>query len=60
MWKNEFSPALESVEGVASVSATRRLEESVQVTMDQDKIDALMIRFRKRSRNSLQMREGTG
>ena len=39
--ENEFSPALESVEGVASVSATGVLEESVQVTMDQDKIDAL-------------------
>lgn len=31
--ENEFSPALESVEGVASVSATAWLEESVQVTM---------------------------
>ena len=39
--ENEFSPALESVEGVASVSATGVLEESVQVTMDQEKIDAL-------------------
>ena len=39
--ENEFLPALESVEGVASVSATGVLEESVQVTMDQEKIDAL-------------------
>ena len=39
--ENEFSQALESVEGVASVSATGVLEESVQVTMDQEKIDAL-------------------
>jgi HAE1 family hydrophobic/amphiphilic exporter-1 len=38
---NELVPMLESVEGVASVSATGTLEESVQVTMDQDKIDAL-------------------
>lgn len=39
--ENEFAPALESVEGVASVTTTGALEESIQVTMDQDKIDAL-------------------
>lgn len=39
--ENEFSPMLESVEGVASVTATGVLEESIQVTMDQEKIDAL-------------------
>lgn len=39
--ENELIPALESIEGVASVSATGALEESIQVTMDQDKIDAL-------------------
>lgn len=39
--ENELSPMLESVEGVASVTATGALEESVQVTMDQAKIDAL-------------------
>lgn len=38
---NELVPALESVEGVASVSANGMLEEKVVVTMDQDKIDAL-------------------
>ena len=46
--ENEFSPALESVEGVASVSATGVLEESVQVTMDQDKIDALNEKIQKK------------
>ena len=46
--ENEFSPALESVEGVASVSATGVLEESVQVTMDQDKIDALNDKIREK------------
>lgn len=39
--ENEFAPALESVEGVASVTATGALEESIQVTMNQDKIDVL-------------------
>lgn len=39
--ENELVPALESVEGVASVSTTGALEETIQVTMDQDKIDAL-------------------
>ena len=39
--ENELSPALESVEGVASVTATGALEESIQVTMNQEKIDAL-------------------
>ena len=46
--ENEFSPAFESVEGVASVSATGVLEESVQVTMDQDKIDALNEKIQKK------------
>lgn len=39
--ENELVPTLESVEGVASVTATGTLEESIQVTMDQEKIDAL-------------------
>lgn len=39
--KNELVPALESVEGVASVSTTGTLEESIQVMMNQEKIDAL-------------------
>ena len=38
---NELVPALESVEGAASVTATGTLEEAIQVTMNQDKIDAL-------------------
>ena len=38
---DEMVPALESVEGVASVSLTGALKESVQVTMDEKKIAAL-------------------
>ncbi|MDD6216634.1 MAG: efflux RND transporter permease subunit [Roseburia sp.] len=37
----ELSASLESIEGVASVTTTGALEENVQVTLDQDKIDAL-------------------
>lgn len=39
--KNELLPAIESVDGAASVSATGMLEQNIQVTMNQDKIDAL-------------------
>lgn len=39
--ENELVPAIESVEGVASVSTTGVLEETIQVTMNQEKIDAL-------------------
>lgn len=39
--ENELVPAIESVEGVASVSTTGVLEETIQVTMNQDKIDSL-------------------
>lgn len=39
--ENELSPQLESIEGVASVSATGEIEENVKVTLDQAKIDAL-------------------
>lgn len=42
---NELVPAMESIEGVASVSATGALEESVQITMQQEKIDALNARI---------------
>lgn len=38
---DELVPALESLEGVASVSTTGVLDEDIQVTMEQDKIDAL-------------------
>ena len=37
----ELIPQIESVEGVASVSATGKIKESVQVTLNQEKIDAL-------------------
>lgn len=37
----ELSASLESIEGAASVTTTGALEENVQVTLDQDKIDAL-------------------
>lgn len=39
--ENELVPSLESVEGVASVSTTGALEERIQVTMNQEKIDGL-------------------
>ena len=39
--ENELKPAIESTEGVASVTATGELTEQIQVTMNQDKIDAL-------------------
>ncbi len=38
---NELLPLLESIEGVASVTATGVLDTDLQVTLDQDKIDAL-------------------
>lgn len=38
---DELQPYLESIGGVASVTATGALTESVQVTLDQKKIDAL-------------------
>lgn len=39
--ENELSPALESLEGVASVSTSGQLEENVVITLDQTKIDAI-------------------
>lgn len=39
--QDELLAELESVEGVASVSATGTIEESVQVILDQEKIDAV-------------------
>lgn len=39
--ENDLIPSIESIEGVASVSATGELEESIQVTLNQEKIDAL-------------------
>ncbi len=39
--KNTIVPELESIEGVASASATGLLEESVNVIIRQDKIDAI-------------------
>lgn len=38
---DEIIPDLESLEGIASVSATGNIEESVQVILRQDKIDTL-------------------
>ena len=45
--ENELSPTIESLEGVASVTTTGQLEESVQVTLNQDKIDALNKKVQK-------------
>lgn len=39
--ENTLKPAIESTEGVASVTATGELTEQIQVTMNQAKIDAL-------------------
>lgn len=39
--ENEIAPDLESIEGVASVSITGLLEESVNVVINQEKIDAI-------------------
>ena len=45
--ENELSPTIESLEGVASVTTTGQLEEGVQVTLNQDKIDALNKKVQK-------------
>ena len=45
--ENELSPAIESLEGVASVTTTGQLEEGAQVTLNQDKIDALNKKVQK-------------
>ena len=45
---NELIPSLESIEGVASVTATGTLEQSIQVTMNQKKIDALNEKIQKK------------
>lgn len=39
--EDEIIPAIESVEGVASVTATGGIKEHIQVTLNQDKIEAL-------------------
>lgn len=45
--ENELAPAIESLEGVASVNTTGQLEERIEVTMNQDKIDALNEKIRQ-------------
>lgn len=44
---NDLIPEIESVEGVASVSGTGLIEESVQVTLSQKKIDAINEKIKK-------------
>lgn len=44
---NTILPELESIEGVASVSATGTIEEQVQVTLREDKIKAVNRKVRK-------------
>lgn len=39
--KNEILPQLESIEGVASVSASGGVEEKIQITLDEEKIGQL-------------------
>ena len=45
--ENDLVPSIESIEGVASVTTTGQLEESIQVTMNEDKIKALNKKIRK-------------
>ena len=45
--ENELAPAIEGLEGVASVNTTGQLEERIEVTMNQDKIDALNEKIRQ-------------
>lgn len=45
--ENELIPAMESIEGVASVTATGGIRETIQVTLDQEKIDALNRQIRE-------------
>ncbi|SER43658.1 efflux RND transporter permease subunit [Lachnobacterium bovis] len=44
---NEIKPSLESVEGVASVSASGQLEQKVNVYLDQGKIDVLNAKIKE-------------
>lgn len=45
--EDEIMPELQSVEGVASVSASGEMEESVQVILRQEKVDALNEKIHK-------------
>lgn len=45
--QNDLVPSIESLEGVASVNTTGQLEERIEVTMNQDKIDALNKKIQK-------------
>lgn len=45
---DQVIPALESVEGIANVSPNGTLEQQIQVTMNQDKIDALNKKIKKK------------
>lgn len=45
--ENDLVPSIESLEGVASVNTIGQLEERIEVTMNQEKIDALNKKIRK-------------
>ena len=47
---NELVPGLESVEGIASVSATGVLEERIQVTLDDSRREKTSLRTSLRTR----------
>jgi HAE1 family hydrophobic/amphiphilic exporter-1 len=49
---NEVVPAIEAVEGVGSVSASGLLEESVNVVINQDKIDKVNKKIKKATKAS--------
>ena len=44
---NELTPVLESIEGVASVSATGSVEERYEVTIREDKVEALNVKMQE-------------
>ncbi len=54
---NQIIPQLESIEGVASVTATGGIEETVQVTLNQKKIDALNDKVLKEVRDQFKEAE---
>ncbi|MBH1939616.1 efflux RND transporter permease subunit [Mobilitalea sibirica] len=44
--KNSITPEIESIEGVASVSANGEVEETIHIIIEQDKIDAVNVQIR--------------
>ncbi|MDO4555795.1 MAG: efflux RND transporter permease subunit [Lachnospiraceae bacterium] len=55
--EDEISPAIEAVEGVGSVSVSGLLEESVNVVINQDKIDKVNKKIKKATKASFEEAE---